>query len=59
MTCKRFDFPVIFSGHDHHVVDRVVSGSRLVKPGADAEKAGETTPAYLPHLSAQCLVGFE
>lgn len=42
VTCKRFDFPVIFSGHDHHVVNRVVSGSRLVKPGADAEKAAVT-----------------
>ena len=30
MTCQNFDFPVILSGHDHHVVDRHVNGTRLL-----------------------------
>jgi 2',3'-cyclic-nucleotide 2'-phosphodiesterase (5'-nucleotidase family) len=34
-TCRDFDFPVILSGHDHHRVDEVVEGSRLLKPGLD------------------------
>ena len=38
-TCKEFDFPVVLSGHDHHRVDRVVDGSRLLKPGMDAHYA--------------------
>mmetsp|Transcript_65479 Transcript_65479/g.142817 ORF Transcript_65479/g.142817 Transcript_65479/m.142817 type:complete len:594 (+) Transcript_65479:53-1834(+) len=38
-TCREFDFPVILSGHDHHVVDRVVEGTRLLKAGSDAVKA--------------------
>jgi hypothetical protein len=38
-TCKMFDFPVILSGHDHHRVDEVVDGTRLLKPGMDAEYA--------------------
>jgi hypothetical protein len=36
VTCKNFDFPVILSGHDHHKVDEVVEGTRLLKPGMDA-----------------------
>ena len=36
ITCKNFDFPVILSGHDHHRVDEVVEGTRLLKPGMDA-----------------------
>ncbi|CAE7314917.1 unnamed protein product [Symbiodinium sp. KB8] len=36
ITCRNFDFPVILSGHDHHVVDRTISGTRLLKPGSDA-----------------------
>jgi 2',3'-cyclic-nucleotide 2'-phosphodiesterase (5'-nucleotidase family) len=36
ITCKNFDFPVILSGHDHHRVDEVVEGTRLLKPGIDA-----------------------
>ena len=32
-TCQEFDFPVILSGHDHHRVDEVVNGTRLLKPG--------------------------
>jgi len=35
-TCKEFDFPVILSGHDHHRVDEVVDGTRLLKPGMNA-----------------------
>ena len=38
-TCREFDFPVVLSGHDHHRVDRVVEGSRLLKPGMDAHYA--------------------
>jgi len=39
ITCRSFDFPVILSGHDHHVVDRVVDGTRILKPGSDAHFA--------------------
>jgi 2',3'-cyclic-nucleotide 2'-phosphodiesterase (5'-nucleotidase family) len=35
-TCRDFDFPVVLSGHDHHRVDEVVEGTRLLKPGLDA-----------------------
>jgi hypothetical protein len=35
-TCLMFDFPVILSGHDHHRVDEIVEGTRLLKPGMDA-----------------------
>jgi len=38
-TCNEFDFPVILSGHDHHRVDRVVNGTRLLKPGMDGHYA--------------------
>ena len=38
-TCNEFDFPVVLSGHDHHCVDRIVGGTRLLKPGMDANKA--------------------
>jgi len=38
-TCKEFDFPLILSGHDHHVVDRTIEGTRLLKPGLDGHKA--------------------
>jgi len=38
-TCREFDFPVVLSGHDHHVIDRVVEGTRLLKPGLDGHKA--------------------
>jgi 2',3'-cyclic-nucleotide 2'-phosphodiesterase (5'-nucleotidase family) len=34
-TCREFDFPVILSGHDHHRVDEIVEGTRLIKPGMD------------------------
>ena len=35
-TCREFDIPVVLSGHDHHRVDEVVEGTRLLKPGLDA-----------------------
>mmetsp|Transcript_14772 Transcript_14772/g.23101 ORF Transcript_14772/g.23101 Transcript_14772/m.23101 type:complete len:703 (+) Transcript_14772:196-2304(+) len=35
-TCREFDFPVVMSGHDHHRVDEVIEGTRLLKPGLDA-----------------------
>ena len=38
-TCRDFDFPVILSGHDHHRVDRMINGTRLLKPGMDANYA--------------------
>lgn len=38
-TCREFDFPVVLSGHDHHVVDREIEGTRLLKPGLDGHKA--------------------
>ena len=38
-TCREFDFPVILSGHDHHCVDEVIDGTRLLKPGMDAKMA--------------------
>jgi len=34
-TCRDFDFPVILSGHDHHRIDEIVHGTRLIKPGMD------------------------
>jgi hypothetical protein len=34
-----FDFPVILSGHDHHRVDEVVEGTRLLKPGMNGVHA--------------------
>jgi 2',3'-cyclic-nucleotide 2'-phosphodiesterase (5'-nucleotidase family) len=34
-TCNEFDFPLILSGHDHHRIDEVVNGTRLIKPGMD------------------------
>lgn len=39
VTCERFDFPIVLSGHDHHVVDEIIHGTRLLKPGADADHA--------------------
>jgi 2',3'-cyclic-nucleotide 2'-phosphodiesterase (5'-nucleotidase family) len=38
-TCREFDFPVILSGHDHHKVDEVVEGTRLIKPGMNGVHA--------------------
>merc|ERR1719272_2370141 len=39
VTCRMFDFPLILSGHDHHVVDKTIEGTRLLKPGLDGHKA--------------------
>ena len=33
------DVPVLLSGHDHHVVDKVVNGTRILKPGSDGHRA--------------------
>lgn len=38
-TCEEFDFPVILSGHDHHRVDFVHNGTRVIKPGMDGTHA--------------------
>ena len=38
-TCREFDFPVVLSGHDHHRVDEVVEGTRLLKPGMNGDYA--------------------
>lgn len=43
-TCSEFDFPVVLSGHDHHRVDEVVEGTRLLKPGLDAIYATVSVP---------------
>jgi 2',3'-cyclic-nucleotide 2'-phosphodiesterase (5'-nucleotidase family) len=39
LTCERFDIPVVLSGHDHHCVDRVHHGTRLLKAGQNANCA--------------------
>ena len=39
VTCKEFDFPVVLSGHDHHVVNETFHDTLLLKPGSDANKA--------------------
>jgi len=36
ITCEKFDFPVVLSGHDHHRVDETIQGTRLLKPGMNA-----------------------
>ena len=39
-TCEQFDcFPLILSGHDHHRVDQIINGTRLIKPGMDGVHA--------------------
>uniref|UniRef100_A0A7S3KWW6 EF-hand domain-containing protein n=2 Tax=Amphora coffeiformis TaxID=265554 RepID=A0A7S3KWW6_9STRA len=35
VTCEKFDFPVILSGHDHHKMDTKINGTRVIKPGMD------------------------
>ena len=45
-TCRDFDFPLILSGHDHHVVDETVEGTRLIKPGMNAVKAAVVEVAW-------------
>lgn len=39
VTAERFDFPLVLGGHDHHPVDRVINGTRMLKPGQDAHVA--------------------
>lgn len=34
-TTEMFDFPVILSGHDHHRIDQMINGTRVIKPGMD------------------------
>jgi hypothetical protein len=36
-TCSLFpgEFPLILSGHDHHRIDTMINGTRLIKPGMD------------------------
>ena len=36
ITCEKFDFPVILSGHDHHRIDTRINKTRLIKPGMDS-----------------------
>lgn len=38
-TANEFNFPVIIGGHDHHKVDRIINGTRLLKPGCDGHLA--------------------
>lgn len=38
-TAEQFDFPVIIGGHDHHKVDRMINGTRVLKPGSDGHLA--------------------
>mmetsp|Transcript_16193 Transcript_16193/g.33498 ORF Transcript_16193/g.33498 Transcript_16193/m.33498 type:complete len:678 (-) Transcript_16193:119-2152(-) len=58
-TCRDFDFPVVLSGHDHHRVDEVVEGTRLLKPGMNAvystilEISWGTKEAEKPRLRAR------
>ena len=39
-TVAEFDFPLILGGHDHHMVNRNIDGTLLLKPGADSHYAG-------------------
>ena len=61
-TCREFDFPVVLSGHDHHRVDEVIAGTRLLKPGLDAiaatvlqlswpSAASPSRPRFVPRSS--------
>lgn len=61
-TCHEFDFPLILGGHDHHVVDRTVAGTRLLKPGQDGHNAWQvdiiwqsSSPDLAPVIEAQLL----
>ena len=59
-TCRLFDFPVLLSGHDHHRVDEVVDGTRILKPGLDGIYAtvlnlsweDSSTPKQAPKIRA-------
>jgi len=52
-TCRDFDFPVILSGHDHHKVDEVVSGTRLLKPGMNGQYATVLDISWLSESQAK------
>jgi 2',3'-cyclic-nucleotide 2'-phosphodiesterase (5'-nucleotidase family) len=58
-TCREFDFPVMLSGHDHHRVDEVVEGTRLLKPGMNGiyatvlELSWEDATAEKPKIRAR------
>ena len=39
VLCERFDVPLVIGGHDHHIVDLVHKGTRVVKPGCNADNA--------------------
>lgn len=45
-TCETFDFPLILSGHDHHRVDQIIHGTRLIKPGMDGVYAAVVEIAW-------------
>ena len=50
-TARDFDFPLILSGHDHHIVDKVVEGTRIIKPGMDAHAAQIVDLVWDPQLN--------
>ena len=50
-TARDFDFPLILSGHDHHIVDRMVEGTRIIKPGMDAHHAQIVDLVWDPQLT--------
>lgn len=58
-TAREFDFPVILSGHDHHIVDKVVEGTRILKPGSDGlfavmlDITWDNESSVLPHIEVQ------
>ena len=47
-TARAFDFPLILSGHDHHIVDRMVEGTRIIKPGMDPVWKSKFYGAFTP-----------
>ena len=50
-TARDFDFPLILSGHDHHIVDKIVQGTRIIKPGMDAHAAQIVDLVWDPQLN--------
>ena len=58
-TCREFDVPVILSGHDHHKVDEVVDGTRLLKPGLDAIYATVLTIEWADAKQAEPTIAAE
>jgi hypothetical protein len=60
-TAAEFNFPLVLGGHDHHVVNRVMNGTLVLKPGSDAHFAnivdirwntarGDDSPVIKHHL---------